>query len=131
MHVFVQRSPVNVLCLQHLYVVSNVIRTSEFLRYYLHMSFSPLLREQPLLPVLDVFGADKRWPMLLFQTATPILFQNCSIRVRLFFKFENPAPVQTPATIIDPTVSLPICAPTRTWPSRVLVRTTNCRTDVF
>jgi len=26
------------------------------------------------------------------------------IRVRLFFKFENPTPVQTPVTIIDPTV---------------------------
>jgi len=27
--------------------------------------------------------------------------------VRLFFKFENPTPVQTPATIIDPTVICP------------------------
>jgi len=32
---------------------------------------------------------------------------NFSIRVRLFFKFENPTPVQTPATIIDSTVIYP------------------------
>jgi len=29
------------------------------------------------------------------------------IRVRQFFRFENPTPVQTPATIIDPTVIHP------------------------
>jgi len=37
--------------------------------------------------------------------------RSCSIifeiRVRLFFKFENPTPVQTPAKIIDPTVVYP------------------------
>ena len=53
----------------------------------------------------------QRWPELLFQTGTPLLFQNslirARIRVRLFFKFENPTPVQTPATIIDPTVVYP------------------------
>jgi len=127
MHDFAQRSPVNVLCLQHLYVVSNVIRTSEFLRYYLHMSFSMLLREQRLPPVLDVCGADQRWPELLFQTATPILFQNCSIRVRLFFKFENPAPVLTPAAIIDPTVSLTVFVPTK-WLYRLLLLP-RCKSD--
>jgi len=47
------------------------------------------------------------WPESLFQTPTPLLFQNFWIRVRLFFKYENPTPVQTPATIIDPTVICP------------------------
>jgi len=32
---------------------------------------------------------------------------NFWMRVRLLFKFENPTPVQTPATIIDPTVIHP------------------------
>jgi len=51
----------------------------------------------------------QRWPELLFQTPTPLLFQNFWIRgrIRLFFKFENPTPVQTPATPIDPTVIYP------------------------
>jgi len=40
----------------------------------------------------------QKWPESLFQT--PLLFQNFLIRVRLFFNFENPTPVQTPATII-------------------------------
>ena len=35
------------------------------------------------------------------------LFKNFLIRVRQFFKFENPTLVQTPATIIDPTVIYP------------------------
>jgi len=44
-----------------------------------------------------------------FQTPTPLLFENfwIRIRIRLFFKFENPTPVQTPVTIIDPTVIYP------------------------
>ena len=46
----------------------------------------------------------QRRPESLFQTRTPLLFQNFWIRVRQFFKFDNPTPVQTPATIIDPTV---------------------------
>ena len=49
----------------------------------------------------------KRWPETLFQTPTPRLFQNFWIRVRQFFKFENSTPVQTPATIIDPSVIYP------------------------
>ena len=55
--------------------------------------------------------ARQKWPESLFQTPTPLLFQNFGlrdrIRVRLLFKFENPSPVQTPATIIDPTVIYP------------------------
>ena len=46
----------------------------------------------------------QRWPESLFQTPTPLLFQNFWIRVRQLFKFENPTPLQTPAAIIDPTV---------------------------
>jgi len=38
---------------------------------------------------------------------TALLFQNFSIRVLQFFKFENPTPVQTPATTIDPTEIYP------------------------
>jgi len=40
-----------------------------------------------------------------FQTPSPLLFQNFCIwfRFRQCFKYENPIPVQTPATIIDPT----------------------------
>ena len=53
---------------------------------------------------------DQRWPESLFQTLTPLLLQYFWIRVRIpvwqFFKFENPTPVQTPATI-DPTVIFP------------------------
>jgi len=37
-----------------------------------------------------------------FSDPTPLLFQDFLIRVRTFFKFENPTPVQTPAAI-DPT----------------------------
>jgi len=43
----------------------------------------------------------QRWPQSLFQTPTPLLFQNFWFRVRLFFKFENPPSVQTPTTTID------------------------------
>jgi len=46
----------------------------------------------------------QRWPKSLFQTPTPLLFQNFWIRTGKFFKFENPTPVQTPNTIIDQTV---------------------------
>ena len=49
----------------------------------------------------------QRLPESLFQTPTPLLFQNFLIRVRLFFKFENPTLVQTPATIIHPTIICP------------------------
>jgi len=53
----------------------------------------------------------QRWPESLFQTPTPLLSQNfwiwVGILIRLFLKFENPTPVQTPATIIDPTVIYP------------------------
>jgi len=49
-------------------------------------------------------GASQRWPESLFQTPTPFLFQNFWILVQEFFNFENPALVQTPATIIDPIV---------------------------
>ena len=49
----------------------------------------------------------RRWPEPIFQTLTPLLFQNFWIRFRQFFKFENPTTVQTPATIIDPTVIYP------------------------
>ena len=46
----------------------------------------------------------QRWAEPLFQTPTPLPFQNFwnRIRVRNFFKLENPTPVLTPATI-DPT----------------------------
>jgi len=50
-------------------------------------------------------------PESLFQTPNPRLFQNfwirVQLRVQLFFNFENLTPVQTPATIIDPTVIYP------------------------
>jgi len=49
----------------------------------------------------------QRWPESLFQTQTLLLFQNFWILVQQFFKFENPTPVQTPATIINPTVIYP------------------------
>jgi len=41
------------------------------------------------------------WPESLCPTPTPLLFQNfwIRIRVRKFFKFENPTPVNIPATI--------------------------------
>ena len=38
---------------------------------------------------------------------TPLLFQNFWIRVRQFFKFKNPTPVQVAAPVIDPTVIYP------------------------
>jgi len=51
----------------------------------------------------------QRWPESIFQTPTPLLFQKFLILVRIwqFFKFEKPSPVQTPATIIDPTKVYP------------------------
>ena len=49
-------------------------------------------------------SSSQRWPESLFQTPNPLLFQNFWIRVLLFFKFENTTAVQTPATIIVPTV---------------------------
>jgi len=56
---------------------------------------------------LECMPLDQRWPESLFQNPTPLLFQNFGIRVRLFFKFENLTPVQTPATIINPTIIYP------------------------
>jgi len=43
----------------------------------------------------------QRWPESLFQTSTPLLFQNVwnRIGVQNFFQIENATPVQTPATI--------------------------------
>jgi len=55
----------------------------------------------------SVGNLNRRWPESLFQTPTPLLFQNFWILVRLFFKFENPTPVQTPAAIINPTIIYP------------------------
>jgi len=53
----------------------------------------------------------QRWPESFFQTPTPLFFQNFGIRARIrfrqFLKFENPTPVQTPATIINPTLIYP------------------------
>ena len=49
----------------------------------------------------------QRWPESLFQTPTPLLFQNFWISVRQFFKIENPTPVQTPVTIINPSLIYP------------------------
>jgi len=53
----------------------------------------------------------QRWPKSLFQTPTPLLFPDfemrAQIRVLQFFKFENPTPVQTAATIINPTLIHP------------------------
>ena len=42
-----------------------------------------------------------------FSDRTPLLFQNFGIRIRQFFKFENPTLVQTPATTINPTSIFP------------------------
>ena len=57
----------------------------------------------------NLAAKQQRWPELLFQTPNPLLFQHFLIRVRIrvrqFFKFENPTPVQTPATIINPTLN--------------------------
>jgi len=55
---------------------------------------------------IDILTPDQRWPESIFQPPTPLLFQNFWIRtrIRLFYKFENPTPVQNPATIIHPTV---------------------------
>jgi len=58
-------------------------------------------------PVPPLLGLWQRWPESLFQTPTPLLFQNFCIRVRQFFKFENATPVQTPATVIDQIVIYP------------------------
>ena len=58
---------------------------------------------------LNILFADQRWSETLIQTPTPLLFQNfwIQVRIRLFFKFKNPTPVETPATIIDPTLIYP------------------------
>ena len=49
------------------------------------------------------FSVCQRWLESHFQSPIPSLFQNFSIWIRVRkFKFENPTPVQTPATI-DPT----------------------------
>jgi len=51
--------------------------------------------------------AEQRRPESIFKTQTPLLFQNFWIRVRQVFKFKNPTPVQTQATIIDQTAIYP------------------------
>jgi len=53
----------------------------------------------------SVSHCNQRWPESPFQTPTPLLFQNFWIRIRLLFKFQNPTPLKTPATIIHPTVT--------------------------
>jgi len=55
----------------------------------------------------QIANTHQRWSESLFPT--PLLFQNFGIRARIrhFFKFENPTPVQTPAAIIDPTLIYP------------------------
>jgi len=71
-------------------------------------------------PLAETRGGHQRWPEL---HATPLLFQNFWIRIRFrirfrqFFKFENPTPVQTPATI-DPTPNLPMFL-LKKWPKRL------------
>ena len=71
----------------------------------------------------DALGLKQRWPQSLFQTPTPLLFQNFwiwfLIRVRKFLKFENPTLVQTPVTIINPTLIYP-CFYLRKWRHRLL-----------
>jgi len=57
--------------------------------------------------VLQACTMVQRWPESLFQTLTPLLFQNVWIRIRQFFIFWNPTTVQTPATIVDSTVIYP------------------------
>jgi len=54
-----------------------------------------------ILAARSISNAHCRWPQSLFQTPTPILFQNFCIwiRFRKFFKFENSTPVQTSDTI--------------------------------
>jgi len=51
------------------------------------------------------------WSESLFQTLTPLLLKTFWIRVQMrvqkFFKFENPTSVQTPVTIINPTLIFP------------------------
>ena len=59
------------------------------------------------IPIIYTTGTSQTWPVSLFQTPTPLLFHNFWIRVRLFFNFENPTPVQTPATITHPTEIYP------------------------
>jgi len=63
--------------------------------------------------VVELSAADiqQRWLESLFQTPTPLLFQNFWILDRIWvwqlFIFENPTPIQTRATIIDLTVIYP------------------------
>ena len=65
--------------------------------------------KSPNIPLVNPVCLHQRWPETLFQIPTPLLFQNFWIRVRVwqFFKFENLTPVQTPATVIDPTKIYP------------------------
>ena len=67
------------------------------------------------------FVISQRWPESLFQTPTPLLFQNFWIRVRIrkFVKFENPNPVQT-AAAIDPTKIYQRFY-VKKWPHRLLL----------
>jgi len=67
-------------------------------RHVINKRINQCRRRQPLA------SKPSQWLESLFQTPTPLLFQNFWIRIWLFFKFENPTPVQTPAAIIDLTV---------------------------
>jgi len=87
-----------------------------YCQYVLHSSKSMVVRVTSSLTFSDqvevvscsyITSMLQRWPESLFQTPTPLLFQNFWIRIRQFFKFENPTPVQTPARIINPTVTYP------------------------
>jgi len=63
--------------------------------------------------ISDIWSSvlNDRWPESHFQTRTPLMFQNFwipdRIPVRQIFKFENPTPIYTPATIIDLTLIYP------------------------
>jgi len=50
-----------------------------------------IIAKAALRPLAEVAG--------IFQTPTSVMFQNfCQIRLRRFFKFENPTPIETPKT---------------------------------
>ena len=57
--------------------------------------------------VYCAYDMDQRWPVSLFpdSDSSPVpKFLNPAPKI---FKFDNPTPVQTPATIIDPTIIYP------------------------
>jgi len=53
------------------------------------------------------FRVKRRFMLRMQCELNTLLFQNFWIRVGKFFKFENPSPVQTPATILNPSVICP------------------------